>query len=267
MDGVGVIIENIWERETEPPEFAFEQRQHRCRRQLVSNREPDDRILSEMLWRIGGLRRLDLNPGQGAGAGQQMDTRLAVVERAGDVHGGEAAAEDGNRTLIADSCPQATEGVGVDDVMGGRRRGRGPHTGSDDRDVCRRQIGGVTQDRHPVDSGLYGSGMHRVKPDADPAVAETGDRLRQGRRQVVAVDGSGHRLFVEVGRRTASSRPASRGMSEATEKGTRAGSERCSPQRPRCHYRKRCHVRGFPGGRRRRAPVRSRSCLQAPRVD
>ena len=36
--------------------------------------------------------------------------------------------------------------------------------------------------------------MHRVKPDADPAVAETSDRLRQGRRQVVAVDGSGHRL-------------------------------------------------------------------------
>ena len=134
-----------------------------------------------------------------------MDACLAVVERAGDVHGGEAAAEDGNRTLIADPGLQAAEGVGVDDVVGGRGRGRGPHTGSDNRDVCRRQIGGVTQDRHPVDSGLYGPGMHRVKPDADPAVAQTSDCLRQGRRQVVAVDGSGHRLFVEVGRRA--SRP------------------------------------------------------------
>ena len=201
MTGVGGIIENIWKRESEPAEFAFEQRHHRIRCQLVSNRERDDRILSEMLWYIGGLRRLDLNSGQGAGAGKQMDACLAVVERAGDVHGGEAAAENRKRTLIADPGPQATEGVGVDDVVGGRGRGRGPHTWSDNRDVCRRQIGGVTEYRHPVDSGLYGPGVHRVEPDADPAVAETGDCLRQGRRQVVAVDGSGHRHFVEVGRR------------------------------------------------------------------
>ena len=56
-----------------------------------------------MLWYIGGLRRLDLNPGQGAGAGKQMDACLAVVERAGDVHGGETAAE--NRNANADRRP------------------------------------------------------------------------------------------------------------------------------------------------------------------
>src|SRR6185369_1997716 len=101
--------------------------------------EPDDRILREMFWRIGDLRRLDLNAGQGAGAREQMNACLAIVERTGDVHGGETTAEDRNLTLIPDSGPQATERVGVDDGVGGRGRGRGPHTRSDDRDVCRRQ--------------------------------------------------------------------------------------------------------------------------------
>src|SRR6476660_7989762 len=65
-----------------------------------------DRILGEMFWHIA-LLGLHLNPGQGAASGEHVDPRRAVVERAGDIHSGETAAENGDRALTAEACPQA----------------------------------------------------------------------------------------------------------------------------------------------------------------
>jgi len=84
-----------------------------------------DRILGEMFWHIA-LLGLHLNPGQGAASGEHVDPRRAVVERAGDIHSGETAAENGDRALTAEACPQATEGVSLDNVVS--RGAGGDHT-------------------------------------------------------------------------------------------------------------------------------------------
>ena len=115
MSGVGGIRENVGPGESEASEFAIEQCKHRPCGELAPNRMRDDRIFGEMLWHIA----LGPLPGPGAGAarGEHVDARRAVVQRAGDVHGGETAAENGDRTLITEAGPQATEGVGLDDVV------------------------------------------------------------------------------------------------------------------------------------------------------
>ena len=126
-----------------------------------------------------------------------MDARRAVVQRAGDVHGGETAAENGDRTLIAEAGPQATEGVGLDDVVkfpgAGETtlRGRQP-----------RYQPAVVRRYRPRPSGhRFGALLTWRASDksrADPELAETADGFRQGRRQVVAVHRSRHRHRVEV---------------------------------------------------------------------
>src|SRR6476469_8400796 len=130
MSGVSDIIENIRSGESETSEFAIEQCKHRLRGEFTPNRMRYDRILGEMFWHIA-LLGLHLNPGQGAASGEHVDARRAVVERAGDIHSGETAAENGDRALTAEACPQATEGVSLN-VVSRRRKGR-QHPGSNDR--------------------------------------------------------------------------------------------------------------------------------------